>query len=119
MEDYKRTKSFVERKNESDRIRRRYPDRIPCYIVKQQGSQMQKLDKNKFLVPDDFGFSQIIHIVRNRIRLLSHEGLYLLVNGNYAISPQTMMRHVYSQYKDEDGMLYIVYSSENTFGYGF
>jgi len=43
--------SFEERQEEAKRIREKYQDRIPCIVEKAEKSQIQDIDKKKFLVP--------------------------------------------------------------------
>ncbi len=40
----------------------------------------------------------------------------MFVEGNVMPQPNATMSQVYAQHKDEDGFLYIVFSSENAFG---
>jgi GABA(A) receptor-associated protein len=73
------------------------------------------MDKNKYLIHKDILISQLIFLIRKRIRLSHEESLYIFINDTI---PQTtkLISEIYSEHKDEDGFLYIVYSCENTFG---
>ena len=48
--EYKMMYSFDKRKNESDRVRREYPDRVPVIIEKADKSTIQQLNKTKYLI---------------------------------------------------------------------
>ena len=50
------------------------------------------------------------------MKLPEEEALFLSVKGKYSISGQKIMENVYNTYKDEDGFLYIMYTSELIYG---
>ena len=59
--------------------------------------------------------SQFIYIIRKRIKIKPEQAIFLTVN-NCLPESNAQIVQVYNKHKDEDGFLYIVYSSENTFG---
>ena len=59
--------------------------------------------------------SQFIFTVRRRIKLEPSEAIFLTVNGSL-MSGGSLISDVYESKKDKDGFLYMIYSSENTFG---
>ena len=44
---------FENRLKESQKIRTKYPNRVPVIIEPSNQSKLKKIDKNKFLVPED------------------------------------------------------------------
>ncbi|GJP67006.1 hypothetical protein CLOP_g23875 [Closterium sp. NIES-67] len=54
---------------EADRIRQKYPDRIPVIVEKARRSKVPDMDKKKYLVPADISISQFTAVIRNRIKL--------------------------------------------------
>lgn len=112
---YKELVDFEKRKSESTRIRRKHPDRIPVIVDKSRDCSLPTIDKQKFLVPQDMTLGQFIYIIRKRIKLESSEALFIMVNNNLMTSTLQLCE-IYENQKDEDGFLYIVYTSENTFG---
>ena len=108
---------FEARSSESERIREKFPDRVPIIVerAKHSSADLPKIDKQKYLVPGDVTLSQFIFIIRRRLSLDSDQALFLFVKG---VLPTTgvLMRELYSQYKDSDGFLYIEYCGENVFG---
>ena len=88
---------------------------VQVVVERVPNSQIQEIDKRKFLVPNDISVAQFMWIIRKRIQLPSEKAIFLFVNKTIPQSSSTMGQ-VYSNFKDEDGFLYISYSGENTFG---
>ena len=55
-------KSLEERKYESIRIKRKYPDRIPIIVKKDKNCTLEDIDKEKYLVPKDMSLSQFMFV---------------------------------------------------------
>ena len=109
--------SFEERYKESNRIRSKYPDRIPIIIEKDyRCNNISDIDKKKYLVPGDLTVAQLLFVIRKRIKLDSHSAIYLFINSRVIPSTATCINNLYNYYKNDDGFLYITYSGENTFG---
>ena len=58
---------------------------------------------------------QFVYIIRKRIKLESNQALFVTVNSVLE-SSNILISELYQTHKDEDGFLYIIYTSENTFG---
>lgn len=113
---FKSTFNFEERKIESERVLQKYPDRVPIIVEKIEKSELESLEKNKFLVPDDLTICQLIFVIRKRIKNIpSTKSIFLFVKKNIPCSSM-IISELYSKYKDDDGFLYVEYSEENTFG---
>ncbi|XP_016742096.1 autophagy-related protein 8i isoform X3 [Gossypium hirsutum] len=94
--------SLEQRLEESKTILAKYPDRIPVII-------------ERILVPRDMLVGQFIHILSSRLHLSPGKALFVFVHNTL---PQTasLMGCVYNSFKDDDGFLYMCYSTEKTFG---
>ena len=103
------------RKNEADKIILKYPDRLPVIVNKCNNSTLNDLKKNKFLVEKDMKFMNFILTIRNNIDLNKSQTLFVLVN-NTLVNGNKTMGEIYNDLKNEDGFLYVTYTSENTFG---
>jgi GABA(A) receptor-associated protein len=115
--NFKKEHSFNSRKNESDRITAKYPDRIPIICEKNKNNKdIPTIDKVKYLVPSDLTSGQFVYVIRNRIKLSAEKAIFIFVNNSVIPPTNSMMNTIYEQYKDPDGFLYITYSGENTFG---
>jgi GABA(A) receptor-associated protein len=113
---FKAEHSLEKRKEVADKIRAKYPDRIPVIVEKAPKSDAPDIDKKKFLVPQDITVSKFVYEIRKHMSKLNPEkAIFLFVNDILPPSSELMSR-IYEKYKDEDGFLYITYSGENTFG---
>ena len=113
---FKSVKNFDERKNESKNILEKYPNRIPVIVEKSKNSSVNDIDKHKFLVPNDLTVGQFIHVIRKRINANAEQGIFIFVKERILPPTSSLMVTTYDNYKDNDGFLYMIYSSENTFG---
>ncbi|MBI51624.1 MAG: hypothetical protein CL779_00195 [Chloroflexi bacterium] len=112
---FKKSISYEKRLNESTKIRQVYPNRVPIIVEKYDTCELPDIDKCKYLVPKDMTFGQFMYIIRKRIHLDSKQALFVTIN-NCLISSSENVDNIYNEHRDEDGFLYVVYTSENTFG---
>jgi len=114
---YKEENPFEKRRAEGEKIRKKYPDRIPVIVEKAPKSRLRDLDKKKYLVPSDLTVGQFYFLIRKRIHLRPEDALFFFVNN---VIPQTMatMGQLYQDHHEEDLFLYIAYSEESTYGSG-
>lgn len=113
--NYKSEHDFTTRLGESTKILKKYPDRIPIIVEKDTKSDICQIDKKKYLVPSNLTMGQFQYVIRKRIELEPSKALFIFINNTL---PQTsrLISDIHNEYKDKDGFLYLVYSSENTFG---
>merc|ERR1712137_90260 len=113
--DFKSQHSFEKRKAEAQRIRAKYPDRIPVICEKAERSDIPDIDKKKYLVPSDLTFGQFVYVIRKRIKLTPEKAIFIFVN-NTLPPTASLMSQIYKEQANEDGFLYVTYSGESTFG---
>ena len=108
--------AFDDRVIESNRIILKYPHRLPLICEKSSFcKEGPAVDKNKYLVPDDFAFGQFVFVIRKRLKLPPEKALFLFIGQTMPHSTQSI-KELYNEHKDADGFLYITFSYENTFG---
>ncbi|TIA93367.1 hypothetical protein E3P99_00213 [Wallemia hederae] len=100
------TLALKKRKAEADRIRSKYPDRIPVICEKGDKTDIPTIDKKKYLVPSDLTVGQFVYVIRKRIKLAPEKAIFIFVNEEL---PPTaaLMSAIYNEHKDEDGFLYV------------
>ncbi|VDP13775.1 unnamed protein product [Soboliphyme baturini] len=125
---YKEENSFEKRRSEGEKIRRKYPDRIPVIVEKAPKCRLRDLDKKKYLVPSDLTVGQFYFLIRKRIHLRPEDALFFFVNNVIPPTATTMgllyqvlyafVYFMFSQdHHEEDSFLYIAYSDESVYGY--
>ena len=115
MNDFKNKNAFDKRKEESKKVIEKYPDRIPIIVQKDRNSEIQDIDKTKFLVPRNMTISQFAFIIRKRIKLEPSQAIFITINHHLVSSSKTISE-IYNDDKDADGFIYFTYTGENTFG---
>jgi GABA(A) receptor-associated protein len=113
--EYKKKKSLEDRKLESNRVCSKYLDRVPIIVEKCEISS-ESLEKNKYLVPCDFTIGQFLYVLRKQLKLSPEKAMFCYIN-NILPNTSSQISSLYKDYKDEDGFLYIHYSTnESVFG---
>lgn len=97
---------------------KRYPDRIPIYVEKSPDckSDIAQIEKHKYLVPFDMSMGNFMYVIRKNIKLKPNEAIFLFINKNTLAPTSSILGELYKQYKSDDKMLHVCYTSENTFG---
>lgn len=114
VNSFKKNYSFKERFSESYRVIKRFPERIPV-IVLEHDPDKTKLDKKKYIVPNDLTIGQFIYVIRKRVKFPPEKALFCFT-GNFIPPTSAIMSSIYEKHKDKDNFLYITISCENTFG---
>lgn len=107
---------LAERFKESARVLEKYPERIPIICEKNpKCTDLKSIEKEKYLVCHGLTCGQLIYIIRKNLEVPAEKAIYVMING---IIPSTSssIAELYNVHKNEDGFLYIVYTSENVFG---
>jgi GABA(A) receptor-associated protein len=99
---------------DSKNILEKYPNRIPIIIKLKKNSKL-KLDKHKYLVPNDFTIGYFQLYIRNKIELKSDIAIFMMID-NKLMNSSLLLSNVYNLYKNTDGFLYITMGEESIFG---
>lgn len=99
----------------SQKIMEKYPDKIPVIVTKFKNTDLPEINKSKFIVPKDMNFTNFVYIIRKHIKISSEKAIFITINNKLCPSNSTI-GEIYENMKNDDGFLYMQYSSENTFG---
>ena len=113
---FKQIKTLEQRKLISHNLLDKNPDKVPIILEKDPTNKILEFQKTKFLSERKYTVSEFTQRIRSEMKLPEEEALFLSVKGKYSISGQKLMENVYNTYKDEDGFLYIMYTSELIYG---
>lgn len=114
---FKERHSFAERAQDAAEVRTQQPNKVPVVIERFEGEKyLPLLDRCKFLVPDHITVAELMQIVRRRLHLHPDQSFFLLINEKSMVSNSTTMNVLYQQEADQDGFLYVVYTSQPSFG---
>uniref|UniRef100_A0A670J0J2 GABA type A receptor-associated protein n=1 Tax=Podarcis muralis TaxID=64176 RepID=A0A670J0J2_PODMU len=111
---YKEEHPFEKRRSEGEKIRKKYPDRVPVIVEKAPKARIGDLDKKKYLVPSDLTVGQFYFLIRKRIHLRAEDALFFFVN-NVIPPTSATMGQLYQEHHEEDFFLYIAYSDGRVF----
>lgn len=99
-------------------IIKRYPDRCAVIVILDDKiiKNTQSINKiHKYLIPTDMTFGAFSHLIRTKISLDKTHGLFFFIENTLPIMSDTIGK-LYTCYKQNDDIMYINTTIENTFG---
>ena len=67
----------------------RFPERIPI-IVEPRETQIQMIDKKKYMAPKSLTFGQFVFILRKRLKMQCSDAIFLFCNNQLVNSSNGM-----------------------------
>uniref|UniRef100_A0A914DN69 Autophagy-related protein n=1 Tax=Acrobeloides nanus TaxID=290746 RepID=A0A914DN69_9BILA len=114
---YKQRIKFCCRRSEYFTIHQKYSDKIALIVEKfKSEKRLPDLVRCQFVVPRNTTVGQLQHIIRQKIGDNRNMPVYILVANKELPSLTTTMASLHERFHDEDGFLYIAFSSEDSFG---
>ena len=109
---------FENKKMIATSLIKQYNDRVPVIIERDVDSKLPELDKKKYLVPYNMTVGAFIMTIRRRINMENYQSLFIATREhNFSPQSTTTMAELYQKYQSADKFLYLVYKSENAFGF--
>lgn len=94
----------------------KHPNKVPVILQRDlHCNDLPELTRHKFLVPLDLSVSHFLYYIRRQLSVPSHISVFIYVNQTLP-SLQQPMSLIYEEEQSCDGILYIYYASEHTFG---
>lgn len=112
-----KSQTLTKRRLLHERLMQRHGEnsRVAC-IIDRLHADDPAIEGHKILVSADESFGSLIgNHLTHKVKLDAHQSLFYLIRDTL-VSPSDVMGTLYEKYKDDDGFLYIVYTTENTFG---
>ena len=104
----------------SEKIREKYPDRLPIIIEIQQQTNPITLSQSRFIVHREHTVGRLVTEIRkSTTNLKPEEAMFLFCDAknNGILAPiSKTVEELYNKYKDTDGFLYFTIAKENVFG---
>ena len=94
-------------------LRDRHPRRVPVLLTCE--TPRLQLQKNKLLVPKDLSIMKLLWMLRKRLPLRDSEALFVYTTQKTLVCGSVTMHDLHCSHA-EDGVLHLVYATENTFG---
>ena len=91
-----------------------YKNRVPVILNRGTGNIVE-LTKEKFLVNKETTLGQFMCVLRKKNTISSTQAIFVFCN-NVLPQSSTTMEDLWNQHKEDDDILYLTYSAENTFG---
>jgi hypothetical protein len=88
-------------------LKNKYPDRVPVII------KNKETVTGKYLVPISTTMKDLFCVVKHKLN--EKQAIFIFVN-NCLVPMNNTIGEIYNQHQADDGILYLVYRTENTFG---
>ena len=117
IKKFKSDKDWMERLTMARGLSNKHHNCIPVIVDRLKKTTPMPL-KNKFLAPKNLTGGELMSVVRKHIgELKPEQAIYMFVGNTNTLFPNSMsLIDIYTQNKEIDDFLYIVYDIESTFG---
>ena len=98
------------------KVLEKYPRKIPCIIQRDlRCNNIPNLKRKKYLLQKNIVVSDLLYYIRRQLTVPPHISVYILI-GNSLPSLNQTLSLLYEEEKAADGLLYIYFATESTFG---
>ena len=93
----------------------KFKGRVPIILHKGKGD-ITELEKGRFLINKNTTLGQFMYVMRRKNQILPTQAIYVFCSNVLPTSNATMLDLWTEHHDEEDNILYLTYSTENTFG---
>lgn len=115
MSQFKRENTLSHRKSLHEKIQKAYPLHCPI-IVESRSSKDPQIQRKKFLISSGASMGKVFYEFHKHMPTVASTQAIIFFTENLLIPVSDIVDDVYFKYHDEDGFLYITYTTESTFG---
>ena len=109
---------FNDRQIESDKIMRKFPNKIPVIIELSNlcMTKIKDIDDKKYLLDKDVEIFEFMTIIRKKINLDHDNVIILMTDNGYIPNTTETINDVYLEHHNGDGFLYLTFSAQKMYG---
>ncbi len=113
--------SFQERVERSSALKEKYPHCVPVIVRKNKNDKiLQDEIQSRYLIPKNVEISYLLISIQKKLKIDANKALFVFVqqnnNSSFLVTPSMNIQEIYNSYGSSDGFLYLIYTTENTFG---
>jgi len=113
MSIFKQRYDLEKRRRIAQDILTKFPNYVP--VIVESTDKKTKQRSSRYLLDGETSVTRLIYEIRSQLNIDYHQSLFFFVHGT--MLPTTLsMATIYDRYHESDGLLYINYGSESTFG---
>ena len=99
-----------------DKVLQNHPNRVPVYVDKKANDDIPDIENHKYLVPKDMTVAQFMVVIRKKIKLDPTKAVFVFVGHSILPPNAATFSELYTNHAHSDGILYVNFAVENTFG---
>lgn len=132
MFEFKKKHTFDKRRKESKKMLGKFDNRIPVIVERDPNSpkDVPFIERNKYLIPSDMTIGGFFYVIRKKLNISKEKALFFFFVSDVDKSTEKDSKRVvtemmpsstdfltlYNEKVANDGFLYMLYTTENTFG---
>ena len=113
---YKSQESKEARIKQSKELLKKYPNKVPVILEKDPSSKITEIGKTRYLLERKSTAKEVMEMIRKKTTIDEKDALFLQVRAKFSITGEKTIGDIYDTYKDSDGFLYIMYTTELIYG---
>ncbi|CAD8053124.1 unnamed protein product [Paramecium sonneborni] len=113
--NFQNSRSFEERKNETDNCKQLYPNDVLVVVEQSNKSKLPQKNFIKFKMSNNLAIMCVLQYIKTKIQISQYDSINLYCGKTQLRVDQTL-KELHQQFKDLDGFLYINYMEMNSFG---